>query len=118
MGREFAYIRPLNENENLSRQMKEYKKFGICNEYVYSEPEAEAFIEYLKLIDLLEDGDVVYIKSLKVLGRDAEEIMKRWTYIKEDKGATVKVLNMFMMDTSKWLENGFPEEEMIREIVK
>ena len=117
MGNKFAYTRPLTENECLSRQVCGLKEFGVSDEYVFLDEKYGDFSQYEKMKSELRQGDILYIKSLKVLGRTPKEILERWKYISKDVNATIKVINMFMMDTSKWIE-ALEKEEMLQNMVE
>ncbi len=49
----------------------------------------------------IRPGDTLVIKSIDRLGRDYSEILEQWRIITKEKRATVVVLDMPLLDTSK-----------------
>lgn len=57
---------------------------------------------YQRMLDKLEPGDLVIIKSLDRLSRKYDDIAEEWRYITKEKGADILVLDMAeLLDTRK-----------------
>ena len=54
---------------------------------------------YGEMLDKLERGDVLAIKSLGALGKNYDGILHEWAYITQVKGADIVVLDMPLLDT-------------------
>ena len=55
--------------------------------------------QYLKLLRRLKPEDIFVVKSLDRLGRNYVEILDQWRVITKDKGASIVVLDMPLLDT-------------------
>jgi DNA invertase Pin-like site-specific DNA recombinase len=62
----------------------------------------------------LRKGDILFIKELDRLGRNAEEIKKEWQHITQEIGAHIVILDMPILDTRQY-KNGL--EKVISSIV-
>jgi DNA invertase Pin-like site-specific DNA recombinase len=63
---------------------------------------------------VLRKGDVLFIKELDRLGRNAEEIKREWKEITQEIGANIVILDMPILDTRQY-KNGL--EKVITNIV-
>jgi DNA invertase Pin-like site-specific DNA recombinase len=55
--------------------------------------------KYAELMAKLKAGDLLYIQSIKRLGRNYEEIQNEWRKITKEIGADIVVLDMPLLDT-------------------
>ena len=80
----YVYIRVSTKEQNEDRQVDALKK--------YIEDGGEMFMDkqsgkdfnrpnYLRMVDRLNKGDTVFIKSIDRLGRNYEEIIEQWRLI-------------------------------------
>jgi DNA invertase Pin-like site-specific DNA recombinase len=113
--KKIAYIRPLTEKQSLNRQISNFVELGINREDVFCDEKYGEFYEYQMMKKKINQGDVLYIKSLQVLGENTEEIVEELSYIKNIAKANVNVLDMFMMDTTKFSRNIQSEEILSHE---
>lgn len=105
MSKKYAYWRVSTKEQNEARQLVAFKK---CNEEidrVFSDKESGKDMErdgYKEMIEILEPGDLVIIKSLDRLSRKYDDIAEEWRYITKEKGADILVLDMAdLLDTRK-----------------
>ncbi len=101
----FGYIRVSMKDQNEDRQLVALEPCGI--------PPANLFIEkksgknfdrpvYKRLLRKLQEGDLLYIKSIDRLGRDYAEIIEQWRYLTREKNIDIKVIDMPLLDTTKY----------------
>jgi len=57
--------------------------------------------QYSKLIKKLQQGDLLYIKSIDRLGRNYEEILVQWRILTKEKQVDIVVLDMPLLDTRR-----------------
>ena len=55
--------------------------------------------QYKKLVKKLKSGDLLYILSIDRLGRNYEDIQKRWRILTKDIGVDICVIDMPLLDT-------------------
>lgn len=74
----YGYARVSTEEQCLDRQIDQLKKVGIEEEYIYKEKMSGAKSNRPKLkalLNVLEQGDTVYIESLNRLGRSSADLI-------------------------------------------
>jgi len=54
---------------------------------------------YANLVEILAEGDLLYIKSIDRLGRNYEEIQNQWRKLTKEIGVDIVVLDMPLLDT-------------------
>lgn len=98
----YVYIRVSTKEQNEDRQVDALKK--------YIEDGGEMFMDkqsgkdfnrpnYLRMVDRLNKGDTVFIKSIDRLGRNYEEIIEQWRLITKEIKADIVVIDMPLLDT-------------------
>ena len=90
--------------QNLDRQMDALGAFGVEADRVFADKASGKDFErpaYRELLDTLEPGDVLVIKSIDRLGRNYEEILDEWRVITRMKGTAIVVLDMPLLDTRR-----------------
>ena len=55
--------------------------------------------QYKKLVKKLKSGDLLYILSIDRLGRNYEDIQKRWRILTKDIGVDICVIDTPLLDT-------------------
>lgn len=97
----YSYARVSTKEQNLDRQLEEFKKYNI--DKIYCEKKSgknfEDRDEYQKLLKKLKKGDLLIIMSIDRLGRNYEEILNQWRIIVEDKKCDIQVLDFPMLNT-------------------
>ncbi|MBM6687278.1 recombinase family protein [Collinsella tanakaei] len=102
--RVYGYARVSTREQNLDRQMDALSAFGVEEERVFADKASGkdfARPAYRRLLDALEPGDVLVIKSIDRLGRNYEEILDEWRIITRVKGTAIVVLDMPLLDTRR-----------------
>lgn len=117
--RKFFYARVSSKDQSLDRQVIEAKELGIENEYIFLETASGKDFkrpEYQLLKRMLREGDILYIKSLDRLGRNKQMILDEWNEIIKVKKVDIVVLDMPLLDTTKYKNmNGL--ENLISDII-
>ena len=55
--------------------------------------------QYLRLINILREGDLLYLLSIDRLGRNYEEIQNQWRILTKEIGIDICVIDMPLLDT-------------------
>ena len=98
----YAYARVSTADQNLSRQIEEFSKFGIPEKLIFRDKKSGKDFErasYKRLIAKLRRGDLLVIKSIDRLGRNYRAIIEEWSTITKKIGADILVLDMPLLDT-------------------
>lgn len=102
--RVYGYARVSTREQNLDRQIDALSAFGVEPDRVFADKASGKDFErpaYRELLDTLEPGDVLVIKSIDRLGRNYEEILDEWRIITRVKGTAIVVLDMPLLDTRR-----------------
>lgn len=106
------YNRVSSKDQNLDRQCEAFEIFAKENDIkdyiVFSDKQSGKDFErkgYQEMLDNLERGDLVVIKSIDRLGRDYDLIIEEWTRITKTIGADIVVLDMPLLDTREKKNN-------------
>lgn len=103
-GNTYAYVRVSSKDQNEARQLSAMEAFSIPPNRVYTDKQSGKDFDrpqYKKLMRKLRAGDTLVIKSIDRLGRNYEEILEQWRVITKDKGASIVVLDMPLLDTRR-----------------
>ncbi len=98
----YGYARVSGNDQNLARQFDAFEKFGIEKENIFADKKSGKDFErenYLRLIKILKNGDLLVILSLDRLGRNYDQILDEWERITRRICADVLVLDMPLLDT-------------------
>lgn len=102
--RAFGYIRVSTREQNEDRQRLAMVQAGIPAKRIYLDKQSGKDFcrkQYQHLLRQLQDGDVLYVKSIDRLGRNYEEILDQWRYLTKEKGVDIVVLDMPLLDTRR-----------------
>lgn len=82
-----AYARVSSYDQNLDRQMSEFKKLGAEKIFIEKKSGADFVnrVEFSKALDFVREGDHFMVEAIDRLGRDYEEILKTVSQLKERK---------------------------------
>lgn len=119
MAKTVAYIRVSTAEQNLDRQLKELKKLGIQEKYIYEDKQSGKDFErigYQYMKKSLEPGDTVVIKELDRIGRNQVELKKEWEYFRDNE-INVRVLDMPALNIDYNDDNLKPMIKMINNII-
>lgn len=101
-GKTYGYVRVSTKGQKEDRQLAAMQEFGVPAECVVIEKQSGkdfARPAYLRLVEALEPGDVLVIKSIDRLGRNYAEILEQWTNLTREKKVAIVVLDMPLLDT-------------------
>jgi len=115
--RHFGYVRVSSKDQNEARQLEAMKDLGILDRDMYIDKQSGKDtnrIGYQTMKNSLRKGDILFIKELDRLGRNAMDIKHEWQEITEGIGAHIVILDMPILDTRQY-QNGL--EKLISSIV-
>lgn len=100
----YGYARVSSREQNLDRQLDALREFGIAPEGIFADKTSGKDFDrpaWHRLIDALEPGDTLVVKSIDRLGRNYDEILAQWRLITQERAAAVVVLDMPLLDTRR-----------------
>lgn len=115
--RHYGYIRVSTKDQNESRQLEAMKDLGILDRDFFIDKQSGKNFErpyYQAMKNVLRKGDILFVKELDRLGRNAQEIKNEWQDITHNIGAHIVILDMPILDTRQY-KNGL--EKVISSIV-
>lgn len=92
----YYYARVSSREQNLARQIDEFKKLGVTESEIICDKESGKDFDrrgYRKLKAMLKEGDTLYVTSLDRLSRNKEDIKSELQFFK-DSGVRLKVLDL------------------------
>lgn len=101
-GKTYGYVRVSTKGQREDRQLAAMEGFGIPAKYIVTEKQSGKDFErpaYLRLVEQMEPGDVLVIKSIDRLGRNYDEILEQWASLTKEKKVAIVVLDMPLLDT-------------------
>ena len=99
----YAYIRVSSKDQNENRQLADAVKLNIPSENIFIDKQSGKDFdrpEYKRMINILQENDVVYIHSIDRLGRNYDLIIEEWNRITKALKANIVVLDMPLLDTT------------------
>ncbi|WP_340031131.1 recombinase family protein [Paenibacillus sp. FSL K6-1122] len=115
--RHHGYIRVSTKDQNEARQLEAMKDLGILERDFYIDKQSGKNFDrpqYQVMKNAIRKDDILFVKELDRLGRNAQEIKKEWEDITQNIGAHIVVLDMPILDTRQY-KNGL--EKVISSIV-
>lgn len=100
----YGYVRVSTKDQNVDRQLIALEEINIPSKNIYVDKQSGKDFDrpmYKKLVRILKQNDVLYIKSIDRLGRNYEEIMEQWKFITKGKKADIVVMDMPLLDTRR-----------------
>ncbi|WP_416995942.1 recombinase family protein [Alistipes putredinis] len=101
-GNVYGYARVSAKDQKLSRQIDALTEFPVAAERIFADKASGKDFErpeYRRLVERLELGDVMVVKSIDRLGRNYNEILEQWRILTKVKRVHVVVLDMPLLDT-------------------
>jgi DNA invertase Pin-like site-specific DNA recombinase len=98
----YGYIRVSSIAQNEDRQIIALGEFGVSEENIYLDKQSGKDFNrpaYRQLMNKLQSGDIMVVKSIDRLWWVYEEILKQWRIITKEKQAAIVVLDMPLLDT-------------------
>ncbi|NMI04814.1 recombinase family protein [Paenibacillus sp. SZ31] len=115
--RKYGYIRVSSKDQNEARQLEAMKDLGIMDRDFFIDKQSGKNFDrpyYQSMKNVLRKGDILFVKELDRLGRNAEEIKNEWQDIIQNIGAHIVIIDMPLLDTRQY-KNGL--EKVISSIV-
>lgn len=100
----YGYARVSTKDQNEQRQLDALINYGVEEKNIYVDKQSGKDFErecYKKLLRKLKKGDTLIIKSIDRLGRNYNEILEQWRIITKERGVSITVLDMPLLDTSQ-----------------
>ena len=100
--KKYAYIRVSSKDQNIARQVKAMKEIGILDQDMFIDKQSGKNFyreQYQLLLQKLQSGDELYIKSIDRLGRDYDDIQEQWRYLTKKINIDIIVLDFPLLDT-------------------
>lgn len=98
----YGYIRVSTNDQNTARQFVAMEGLDIPKKNLYVDKQSGKDFNrpaYQKLKGKVQEGDLLYIKSIDRLGRNYEEIQEQWRILTKEKKIDIVVLDMSLLDT-------------------
>ena len=99
----YMYIRVSSKDQNLARQLEDLKRLDIPEENIFIDKQSGKDFNrpaYQKLIETIQEGDIIYFHSIDRMGRNYDDILKQWQYITKEIKADIIILDMPLLDTT------------------
>jgi len=104
MGKIYGYARVSSREQNEDRQMIALQELGVPTGNIYIDKQSGKDFnrpQYKRMMRKVQEGDLIYIKSIDRLGRNYGEILEQWKVITKDKGVDLYVIDMPILDTRR-----------------
>ncbi len=104
----YAYARVSGTDQNLERQLAAFREAGVPENRIYADKKSgKDFIRtaYIRMLEILQPGDLLIIKSIDRLGRNYDMIIEEWSRITGKLQVDILVLDMPLLDTRTKSEN-------------
>ncbi len=102
MGKSYGYIRVSTKEQNEDRQLEAMRKSDVPDKNIFSDKQSGRDFErpqYRRMMGILKNDDVLYVKSIDRLGRNYSEILEQWRILTKEKKVDIVVLDMPLLDT-------------------
>lgn len=103
-GTTYGYIRVSTKEQNEARQRIALEDFGVSPDHIILDKRSGKDFDrpgYKRLCKKMKSGDTLVIKSIDRLGRNYTEILEEWRTLTREKGVSIVVLDMPLLDTRK-----------------
>lgn len=100
----YGYARVSSKEQNEDRQIVSLLNQGVMRENIFIDKQTGKNFDrpaYKRLLKLLDNHSVLFIKSIDRLGRNYEELNLQWRFITKEKQADIVVIDMPLLDTRK-----------------
>jgi len=100
----YGYVRVSSTDQNEDRQLIAMQESNIPDENIFIDKQSGKDFDrpkYIELLQVLQAGDLLYIKSIDRLGRNYEEIQNQWRILTKEIKIDIVVLDMELLDTRR-----------------
>ena len=105
----YGYARVSSKDQNLNRQLDALSAIGVSEESVFVDYLSGSNFDrpgYQSLIERLQPGNVLVVKSIDRLGRNYDEILGQWRLLTKQRSIDIVVLDMPLLDTRSTSDHG------------
>lgn len=98
----YGYVRVSSVDQNEDRQIIVMKNAGVPEQNIFMDKQSGKDFDrpsYQNMMQVLREGDLLYILSIDRLGRNYEEIQDQWRILTKEKKIDIVVLDMPLLDT-------------------
>lgn len=98
----YGYVRVSSADQNEDRQIIAMQEKNVPEANIYTDKQSGKDFnrpQYNRLIENIQEGDLLYILSIDRLGRNYEEIQKQWRILTKEIGTDICVIDMPLLDT-------------------
>ena len=84
----YGYIRVSTKEQNTDRQYDELREYQVPERNIFIDKQSGKDFtrkEYRKLIETVQEGDLIVAKSIDRFGRNYDEILEQWHIITKEK---------------------------------
>ncbi len=100
----YGYVRVSSSDQKEDRQLAVLQKLSVPEEHIFKDKQSGKDFErpeYIRMVKLLREDDLLYIKSIDRLGRNYTEILEQWRILTKERGIDIVVLDMPLLDTRR-----------------
>lgn len=104
MAKTYGYCRVSTAEQHSDRQIDSMKELKIPMERIFTDKVSGKDFNrkaYKLLLEKLEPGNLLYVKSIDRLGRNYEEIQNQWRTLTKERGIDIVVIDMPLLDTRR-----------------
>lgn len=101
----FGYMRVSMKKQNEAQRLCDFRQLHIDERDIFIDKQIGNDFDssqYQLLKSSLNKGDLLYIHSIELLGRNYKQIKEEWREITKVIGADIKVLDMPILDTTQY----------------
>ena len=99
----YGYARVSSKDQNEQRQLDALMAASVERKHIYVDKQSGKDFErdkYKRLVRKIKNGDPLILKSIDRLGRNYDEILEQWRTLTKERGISIVVLDMPLLDTS------------------
>lgn len=103
----YGYIRVSTAVQHDERQRLAMEDFGVEEQFIFADKQSGKDFQrptYKELLKRIKIGDTLVVKSLDRLGRNYNEVLEQWRIITKEKGASIVILDLPLLDTRQKVE--------------
>lgn len=100
----YGYVRVSSADQNTDRQIRALTEAGISCENMFIDHKSGRDFdrpEWRRMLESIEEGDIVVVQSIDRMGRNYDEIHEQWRMIVHERKAHMLVLDMPLLDTRR-----------------
>lgn len=102
MANVYGYVRVSSREQHEDRQIVAMIEAGVDEKNIFQDKQSGKDFErpnYKLLVETLEPGDLLFVKSIDRLGRNYRDIQEQWRRLTMEKGVDIAILDMPLLDT-------------------